>query len=153
MNSPGQVKADLAQRVPDFTSESLRSLMKEVTVRDVSGEAQKLIEFYRYGYTRSITIHTWNHLRYAISLLDKEVTGKWTQLEWSSVQQSAALMILFPELAARQGNTTHCGAMSTLEGMASSHPELYARLVLSYVLFESSRSRKTECSDQRCSFL
>merc|ERR1711924_304551 len=80
--------------------------------------------------TRPVTEDQWKHTQNAISLLDKDVSGKWTSLTWSEVQKSATTTLLMPSTV-HQGKTTTCGSVSVIEAMASYHPEVYARLVLS----------------------
>jgi len=71
-------------------------------------------------------------LKAALNLLDlkdDQVSGKWPQLAWQDLQESAVSSILKPSTI-HQGDTTTCGAISVLEAMVYYRPSTYAQLVL-----------------------
>mmetsp|Transcript_105580 Transcript_105580/g.192009 ORF Transcript_105580/g.192009 Transcript_105580/m.192009 type:complete len:339 (-) Transcript_105580:166-1182(-) len=66
----------------------------------------------------------------ALDLLDVTCTGKWSQLSWNQIQESAKATLVNPA-SIHQGNTTICGGVTLIELMATFRPEMYSKLVLS----------------------
>jgi len=82
------------------------------------------------GRTRDCSVEQLAKIKTALDLLDVEtLVGKWSKLEWSDIQESAATTLIMPSTM-HQGGTTLCGAISVLEAMAFHRPTLYAKLVL-----------------------
>ena len=82
------------------------------------------------GRSRDVTPKQLESIMAAIDLLDvKEYAGKFSQLSWNAIQESAATTLVMPSTI-HQGNTTTCGPITCLEAMACFRPAMYARLVL-----------------------
>ena len=116
------VNEPLPGELPEISGGELKAILDQADVKGGKVTFQ--------DRTRPVTEDQWKHVQNALSLLDKEVAGKWPKLTWAEVQKSAATTLVMPSTI-HQGKTTTCGAVSTLEAMASYHPEVYARLVLS----------------------